>query len=153
MLIVLTMSIFFNYNGKLFEDGTPVIGADSRGLRYGDGIFETMKMQKGKLLFAKEHFFRLNKGMSILQFTIPPHFSPKLIEKEIYLLVKKNNHIENVRVRLTIVRGDGGINDAENNFPNYIIQTWQLSENIGELNSNGLILGIYNDLKSLTGTS
>lgn len=42
--------VYFNYNGKIHPEGTPVIGADNRGLRYGDGLFETIKMIKGKLL-------------------------------------------------------------------------------------------------------
>ncbi len=33
------------------------------------------------------------------------------------------------------------------NFPNYIIQTWALPEDNGELNSNGLDIGIYADVK------
>ncbi len=32
------------------------------------------------------------------------------------------------RIRLTIFRGDGGLYDVANNFPNYIIQTWKADE-------------------------
>ena len=56
----------FNYNGKLYPEGSPIIGADNRGLRYGDGLFETIKMKNGKLLFEDEHFARLWKGLKVL---------------------------------------------------------------------------------------
>ena len=35
-----------NFNGKLLDAATAVIGADNRGLRYGDGLFETIKYKK-----------------------------------------------------------------------------------------------------------
>lgn len=141
------MGIFFNYNGKLFEEGAAIIGADNRGLRYGDGLFETFKIVNNRIMFANEHFARLWKGMKILQFEFPKHFTQESLEEEILALAKKNNHTNVVRVRLNIIRGDGGINDPINHIPNYIIQTWDLQENNGELNNNGFIMGIYSDVK------
>jgi branched-chain amino acid aminotransferase len=138
---------YFNYNGKIFKEGTPVIGADNRGLRYGDGLFETMKMKNGQLIFEDEHFARLWKGMGLLQFDIPKHFTVELLQKEIGELVKKNGHEAAARIRLNIIRGDGGLYDAKNHQPNYIIQTWPLAAGNGEWNSNGLVLGIYEDAK------
>lgn len=139
------MGNFFNYNGKIFTEATPVIGADSRGLRYGDGLFETMKIKNGQILYANEHFARLWKGLKVLQFDIPKHFTPELLEEQILAVAQKNKHTEHARVRLNIIRGNGGLYDPENLSPNYIIQTWPLSETIGQWNSNGLILDIYTD--------
>ncbi len=133
----------FNYNGKLFPEGSPVIGVANRGLRYGDGLFETIKCLNGRLVFADEHLARLWKGMGILKFEVPRHFSPGRLQDEILALVKKNGHVRAARIRLTVIRGDGGLYDAVNHFPNYIIETWALSGTIGNgLNSNGLVLGI-----------
>ena len=137
----------FNYNGKIYKEGSVIIGADNRGLRYGDGLFETIKMLNGKLILEDEHFARLWKGMGILQFEIPKHFTPELLQKEIINIAKKNNHEAAGRIRLSILRGDGGLYDAKNHFPSYLIQTWQLPEGNGEWNSNGLVLGIYNAAK------
>lgn len=139
--------LYFNYNGKLYKEGTPVIGTDNRGLRYGDGLFETMKYSNGKLILADEHFARLWKGMQLLQFEIPKHFTPSILEEGVLQLLKKNNHQKNARVRITICRGDGGLYDAINHQPNYILQTWPLPLDNGTWNSNGLVLGIYEDAK------
>jgi branched-chain amino acid aminotransferase len=62
---------YFNYNGKFFSEGEPVIPADSRALRYGDGLFETIKVKNGLLEMEDEHFARLWNGMQTLQFDIP----------------------------------------------------------------------------------
>ena len=137
--------LHFNYNGKLYKEGTPIIGVDNRGLRYGDGVFETMKYSNGKLIFADEHFARLWKGMQLLQFDIPKLFTPSILQEEILQLLKKNGHQSNARVRITICRGDGGLYDAIDHRPNYMLQTWVLLSDNGTLNSNGLVLGIYED--------
>ena len=138
---------YFNYNGKFLKEGHTIIGADSRALRYGDGLFETMKIKNGKIELVDEHFARLWKGMQILQFDVPKYFSPEKLEEQIIALAKKNTHQSGARVRLSIIRGDGGLFDAKNHTPNFIIQTWPLPEGNGEWNSNGLVAGIYNDVK------
>src|SRR5882757_1889211 len=138
---------YFNYNGKFFQNNTPVLSAGSRGLRYGDGLFETIKYSNGQLIFADEHFARLWKGMQVLQFDVPKHFTPESLLQETLLLIKKNEHPKAARTRITIFRSDGGLYDPVNHFPNYIIQSWQLPEDAGTWNSNGLVLGIYSDAK------
>jgi aminodeoxychorismate lyase len=139
--------LWFNYNGKIYTSETAIIGAANRGLRYGDGVFETMKMKAGNLILEDEHFARLWKGMQVLQFTVPKHFNPDKLTAEVLLIAKKNQHEKAARIRITVFRSDGGLYDAVDNFPNYIIETWRLPEGNGELNSNGLDLGIYTDVK------
>lgn len=138
---------WFNYNGKLFKENTAVIGAENRGLRYGDGLFETIKLKNGQLILADEHFARLWKGLQTLQFELPKHFTPEKLTAEIQTLAVKNQHEKAARVRLNIVRGNGGLYDAANHQPNYIIETMPLAGENEILNSNGLVLGIYEDAK------
>lgn len=138
---------WFNYNGKIYKDDATIIGADNRGLRFGDGLFETMKMKNELLILDNEHFARLWKGMAVLQFAIPKHFTPEKLQEEILQVAKKNQHEKAARIRVTVFRGNGGLYDATDNFPHYIIQTWLLPERNGELNSNGLDIGIYHDAK------
>ena len=139
--------VYFNYNGKIHPEGTPVIGVDNRGLRYGDGLFETIKMINGKLLFEDDHFARLWKGLKALEFDVPKNLTVDFLQKEITALAQKNGHANAARIRLNIVRGDGGLYDAKNHLPNYIIQSWPLAPSNGEWNSNGLVLGIYEAAK------
>ena len=150
MALLYLPMLYFNYNGKLFTDDTAVISTASRGFRYGDGLFETIKCINGQLILADEHFARLWKGMGILQFEIPKHFTPDTLEEAIITLAKKNGHDAAARVRLTVTRGDGGLYDVVNHFPNYSIETWPLTNadtKITGLNSNGLVLGIYTEVK------
>ncbi len=140
------MSIFFTYNDKIYKDGTAVITPENRSLRYGDGLFETLKMHKGVIQLRDYHFERLFSGMKMLQFQLPDYFTAAYLENKILELYKKNQHNSFTRVRLMVFRGNGGLYNPENHFPNYIIQTWSI-EHTEELNSNGLIINVYPDAK------
>lgn len=133
----------FTYDGRIYNEGSLVIGPANRGLRYGDGLFETIKCDKGELLLADEHFSRLWKGMQVLQFDIPRHFTPENLIEKIISLCRKNGHEQSARVRITVFRGDGGLYDAVSHIPHYIIETWELPASSSAWNSNGLVLGIY----------
>ncbi len=140
------MSIFFTYNDKIYKDGTAVITPENRSLRYGDGLFETLKMHKGVIQLRDYHFERLFSGMKMLQFQLPDYFTAAYLENKILELYKKNQHNSFTRIRLMVFRGNGGLYNPENHFPNYIIQTWSI-EHTEELNSNGLIIDVYPDAK------
>jgi branched-chain amino acid aminotransferase len=147
MTLVYLMMNYFIFKGKLHKEETAVLSAGSRGLRFGDGLFETLKSINGQLEFLDEHLARLWKGMQILQFNIPKHFTPDGLEEEIQTLLKKNGHLKIARIRLTVFKGNGGLYDEIDHQPNYLIETWALADETGNWNSNGLVLGIYADVK------
>lgn len=138
---------YFIYNGELFEEGAPVISANNPGLRYGDGLFETMKVKEGVLLFSEEHFSRLWNGMAVLGFELPAYFTKGFLKEHVCDLIKTNNIDASARVRLSVIRGDGGLLNAINNAPVYIIQASALNADIGEWNSDGLLIGVYDEVK------
>ena len=136
--------IYINYNGQLVEENTPIIIANNRGLRYGDGLFETIKFKNNTLFFIDDHLARLWNGMKLLQFDIPKLFTPDFLENQILHLIQKNNYPA-ARVRLTIIKGKGGLYDARNHSPKFIIECWPLPASNGLLNENGLHCCIYYD--------
>jgi branched-chain amino acid aminotransferase len=136
---------FFCYNDKFYPAGTSVISPGNRSLRYGDGLFETMKMVNEKIINKDFHFERLFNGLQTLQFDIPKNFTPSFLEKKLRETAEKNNHTNTTRMRLMIFRGNGGIFDPENLLLNYIIETWTLPDNY--FNENGLIVDIFPSAK------
>ena len=134
------MSIFFNYNDKIYKEGEIILTADNRSFKYGDGLFETMKALDGPIILKDYHFQRLFSGLIALQFEIPGYFTPAFLEKKIVELCKKNKHTHSARIRLTVFR-DEGLNNYGNSL-GYIIQTWNLV-NDSKLNTEGLIIDVY----------
>lgn len=138
---------YFIYDGKIYKNDTDLISINSRGLRFGDGLFETLKSSNNILQFTDDHFERLWKGMNLLQFKVPVHFTTKSLQRQIQELLNRNRHNSIARIRLTVFRGDGGLYDNINHLPHYLIQTWSLPDDTGKWLSNGLSMGIYNDVK------
>lgn len=137
---------FFIYNKKYYQTGTAVVSAGNNGLRYGDGLFETMRMRDGKILNIDFHFERLYSGMKILQLVIPDFFSRSFFERTVNELLLKNSIFKNARIRLMFFRGDGGVADVENSSPDFIIEAWPLTEKI-QLNEDGLVIDIFQDAR------
>lgn len=133
------------FDGKILSADEPVLLAANRSYRYGDGLFETVKVRDGKLLLAAFHFERLFGGLSLLDYNIPKHFTPSQISQEILSLCQKNGCEKSVRVRLSVSRGEGGLYDEAQTL-HYLIETWPLP-NVDNLNENGLIIDIFPDAR------
>jgi branched-chain amino acid aminotransferase len=130
------------FNGKIVSGTEPVLMASNRGYRYGDGLFETMKVVNGRILLSDYHFERLFSGLSLLKFEIPRLFTNEKLQQEILNLCRKNECENLARVRLSVFRGNGGLYD-EDKALQYIIECWPLNESANRLNENGLIIGVY----------
>jgi branched-chain amino acid aminotransferase len=130
-------------DGQFFRDDKLLVGANSRAVRYGDGLFETMKVNQGRIQLSGWHFERLFKGLELLQFECPSYFTPAYLEDKILQLAHRNGHSNLARVRLMIFRGNGGLYDSVSHFPHHVIQSWSLPPANHQFNENGLVLGIH----------
>lgn len=138
------MSGFFIFNGQFKTNETAVIGPESRALRYGDGLFETIRVTgKGQIPLADLHYDRAFQGLEKLSFTVTGLLSRQELSEEILALCRKNNIYGSARVRLVFFRGDGGVFDAVSHQPNYLIQAWPLPENYTSFDPGGLQLALY----------
>jgi len=138
------MKKYFNYNGRFFADDQNVLSKGDRSYRYGDGLFETMKLINGNILLRDYHFERLFSGLDILKIKIPVQFAKQKVEKEIKELCKKNECERSARIRLSVSRGNGGLYDCDNKF-SYLIECWPLEQK--DLNENGLVIDIFRDAR------
>ncbi len=132
-----------NLNGKLFNEDKAAISVNNRSFRYGDGCFETIRITNSTIPLWQYHQERLFAALHTLQFELPTFFTPLFLLENIRVLAQKNGHQLLGRIRLTIFRGNGGLYDTENHFPNYLIQSWPLNDALQTLNNNGLVTGLY----------
>lgn len=131
-------------NGKLVEEEKVFISPNDHSYRYGDGLFETMKVADGNILLKQYHFKRLFSGLQTLKIIKPSSFSEKVIEHAIKELCIKNKCGKLARARLSVSRGNGGLYDCDNKF-SYLIECWPLEKT--EFNEHGLVIDIFPDVR------
>ena len=133
-------------NGKIIPGEEPVLNATNRGFRYGDALFETMKLVNGKILLAQYHFERLFAGLRSIKINIPKFFTPEKITSEIIQLCKRNKCEHPARIRLTVFRSDGDLFESGNSLQ-YLIECSSLNDSANMLNENGLMIDIFPDAR------
>jgi branched-chain amino acid aminotransferase len=131
-----------NFNGSIFDDNERILTAQNRAFRYGDGLFESIRVFKGKMPFYNYHFERLLRGMKALKMNIPSYFNPHYIKNEISKTLENQS---NSRVRLAVYREDGGFYAPSNQNIDFLIESTTLPESKYLLNDLGLTIGVFKD--------
>ena len=98
-----------NFNGTLRTQTDSKLNTENRGYKYGDALFETLKVVNGKIFFWEDHYFRLMASMRILRMDIPMNFTMEFLEAEILKTLEANDLLHaSARVRINVDRGEGG---------------------------------------------
>src|SRR5512138_811687 len=116
---------FVNINGKILPGQEAGINFNNRSYRYGEGLFETMKIVNGKILLADLHFKRLLHGFELLEFQPPEFFFVEKLEEEILEVAVRNRCDEFGRVRLSVSAGEGALFDGHDKV-GYLIECTSL---------------------------
>ncbi len=85
-------------NGKQHHS----VSISDRGLQYGDGLFETIEINKGHPVFFEHHLNRLNIGCKRLKIPFP---DPTLLTNETRFITKES---ATAILKIIITRGAGG---------------------------------------------
>lgn len=132
---------FNNLDGFLSEKGDKLYDTSNRSMRYGDGIFETIKLVNGELMFWKDHYNRLFKGMKHLKLdTIGKEedFWKKEVEK---VIVK--NYFTNARIRIIVYRNSPGTYTPMGNRVGFLIEGTRFDKPNYMYSKEGLRLGLF----------
>ncbi len=134
------------YNGHLISVYEPSISFANRAFRYGDALFETIRLCNNKLMFLKDHVNRLKIGMTVLRMNLPAEFNTENLQEFIIQLLKHNTHAPHARIRLTVFRNEGGYYTPETNDISFLIESEEMDVAY-ELNQKGYWIDLYGDLK------
>jgi branched-chain amino acid aminotransferase len=124
------------FNGEFFPASQPILTAQNRSFKWGDGIFETMKISNGKILLGEYHFDRLFLSLKMLQIQFNVSFTSENLSSLIIDLCKKNNCLALARIRLAVYR-------TEENLAAYLIEAIPLSNDVNSWNEKGLVIDLY----------
>jgi branched-subunit amino acid aminotransferase/4-amino-4-deoxychorismate lyase len=142
------------HNDEFVAINHPIFTAGNRGFKYGDGLFETMRMCNGKLKFAEQHADRLKAGMKALKMDGSTLLDEYFLKQKTAELCKKNKLKDNVRFRLSVYRAGEGLYTPNSNKSGYVLESSALEEDNYELNKKGLIIDVFDELtKPVNGLS
>ena len=145
------MNNWLFYNEEIIPDSTPIFNAANRGLRFGDGLFETIKVVhtgpngsagQRKMPLFDLHMERMNQGLAILGMKLQEHYTPDYISQMILDLCSQNNINGPARVRITIVRGNGTLFSTDDPHASIVIQAEPLAGDYLAFNLTGLKIDI-----------
>ncbi len=112
----------------------------NRAAKYGDGLFETIRVSNRKILFAEAHFERLYNGMQVLQLDTSD-FTFADFENILQQTLQVSSDV-NLRIRITFFRTGEGLYTPKGHDFDFFVETTPLSSPIFELNKVGLQVGI-----------
>jgi branched-subunit amino acid aminotransferase/4-amino-4-deoxychorismate lyase len=141
------MEQYINHNGVILASASTAVMLSNRSFRYGDGLFESIRIANHRPQFLKEHIQRLHAGMKVLKMQPHPLLNQQFLEAAILELAQKNNISAGGRVRLTIYRNDGGLYTPDSNDVSYFIEINRLDEPNYMLNPKGFTIDQYSEFK------
>ena len=93
-------------NNKLINAADYSVTYNHRAFKYGDGVFETIKVSKGVPLFLKHHYSRLVLALNFFEFEIPEFWSYSFFVRHCLDLIKANNIVYgNLRIQVSRLGG------------------------------------------------
>jgi branched-chain amino acid aminotransferase len=143
------MPLYINFNGEILAADSKLLSVANRAFKYGDGLFESMRLMKGQLKFADLHADRLQRGMKALKIDGYSQMDTWFLKEKVEQLASRNK-TRHGRLRLTVYRDSEGLYTPTQNKMGYCLELTPLDEPRYFLNDKGLIMDIFMELKKPT---
>ena len=132
-----------NHNGYIIGSDQKVADAQNRALRYGDGLFETMKVINGRILFLQDHINRLQAGMNMIGLKTNRLISAEGIRYEVNRLLTKSK-LTHAHIRFAVFRAGGGKYTPATDDFEYLITAEEGAARY-ELNKKGWKIEVFHE--------
>ena len=139
------MNEFDNINGFLIDKGEKVFNPGNRSYKYGDGIFETIKVVEGKIQFWNDHYDRLKRGIEVLKLD-DSNFSKDKWFQEIERVVYKN-YYKYAKIRLSVYRDAPGLYTPNGNRIGFAVEGVRFDKGDFTFKPEGIVVGLYEEIK------
>lgn len=124
------------FNGNFFSAGAPLLPVQNRSYKWGDGVFETAKVFRGRLLLEDLHFERLWVSLRLLGIKAGIDFTQDNLVAHVLELCQLNQCGENARIRLAVYR-------QEDDTAAYSIEAVPLPETVNQWQEEGQEIVLY----------
>ena len=130
----------------MWIDGQPSqhVPADDRGLLYGDGLWETILLRRGRAVLLDAHLERMGAGLKRLQMAEPDWPSVVALIEQL-----SQESTEKSVLKLIVTRGSGGRGyaAAQANQTRWIVQQFPFPEAYAVHQQRGICLGLIQHMR------
>ena len=130
-----------------YQAGAPEVSLLNRSFKYGDGLFESIRVYQGKALFVDDHIARLFEGMTALGFDFDNDQWKYRINEAITKAIQLNKILAHGRLRLHIYRSGTGTYAPLDNRPFYLLEAYTIKDDYYDpANQSAIKLIDYKDV-------
>ena len=140
--LIIKFSQMVNLNGTLLPALPEPLQLAQRGLWYGDGLFETIRVFGGKILLMQQHWARLEMGLLAMRYTLPAEWSVEFFRAEILRIAPAN-----ARVRLSVWRSPGGLYAPTDSAPQFLLTAQALDSDVFVWHEQGVSIGFCQSVR------
>lgn len=94
---------YFSHNGKLLPIKKAKIALDNIEFNYGFGVYENLRVRKGRVFFVDEHIERLFNSAKMIE--LEHGFTFEEIKTQIEKLIKKNK-LKDCNIKMLLIGGE-----------------------------------------------
>ena len=110
------------YNSTILADDTLSLSPADRAFQYGDGLFETIRYERGRVWFWPDHVARLQAGMTALHLDWPLNLTADTLYSQLLDLLAHNGLMDTTaRIKIQVWRQPGGLYTPATSQTNYLI--------------------------------
>lgn len=114
--------MYLVYNSDIIPQENLALTAGNRAFLYGDGLFETMRYEQGRIWFLPDHVDRLSRGLQALKLQTQADFATQVLSQHIHTLLNLNGLIDQpARIKLQVWRQPGGLYSPATNESAYLL--------------------------------
>ena len=135
------------YNNQFYNTREPVLPHHNRAFRYGDGIFETMRVINGQVHLFSGHMARLRYGAGFLKFKLPGEWTNDFFYDRVLSLLEANKLGKQARVRLSVFRAGDGYYTPRKNTACFLLESERFGQVNFPLNEHGLKIDLYSGME------
>ena len=119
----------------------------NRAFKFGDGVFESIRIINGRVVNLEHHINRLISGAKMMKIEVPDEYNLNYFNSIIKELIKLNSINNGGRIRLCMYRSGEGAYQPKSNQASYFIEMIPIENNLFSLNNEGLIIDLYQEMK------
>src|SRR4026207_1500941 len=101
------MAATVSVNGRITAERGALVAVFAHGLRYGEGIYETMRTYHGRLFLYERHLRRLRNSARMIALDVP--FADQQLATQIRDTIATSGITGETYVRVLVTRGIGDL--------------------------------------------